>query len=48
MPWATFIRVSELVEEELVEDGGEEQAKQAEKIHKARIAAEAVRESRKI
>ena len=48
MLWATFIRVSELVEEELVEDGGEEQAKQAEKIHKARIAAEAVRESRKI
>ncbi|KAH8055276.1 hypothetical protein JL722_8175 [Aureococcus anophagefferens] len=48
MLWATFIRVSELVEEELVEDGGEEQAKQAEKIRQVRIAAEAVRESRKI
>ena len=48
MLWATFIRVSELVEEELVEAGGEDQAKQAEKIRQVRIAAEAVRESRKI
>ena len=44
MLWATFIRVSELVED----GGGEEQAKQAEKIRQVRIAAEAVRESRKI
>ena len=48
MLWGTFLRVTELLEEELVEKGDEESAAQADKVRQVRIAAEAVRESRKI
>ena len=48
MLWGTFLRVTELLEEELVEKGDEESLDAASRVKQVRIAAEAVRDSRKI
>lgn len=48
MLWATFLRVVELMEEDLVEKGDKDSTEQAARLREIRVAAEAVRESRKI
>ena len=48
MLWGTFLRVTELMEEELVEAGDKGSLAKAESIRQVRIAAEAVRESRQL